>query len=83
MEQHISECPICYESKVLKNNYLCHHNICDKCFLSWSEYKKTCPVCNSLEVKKQINNPYIFIHTCQPFTGLMLLQFMNRTFNNE
>ena len=58
--ENLNECPICYNSLNLNKKYNCCHNICNECFVSWSNINKTCPMCREMELES-FNKLYFLI----------------------
>lgn len=40
-----SDCPVCYEQKLLVKSYLCTHLFCRDCILIWNTIHSNCPLC--------------------------------------
>lgn len=45
-------CPVCFENKLLINNYKCNHKICKKCIKNWNLINPSCPLCRSNTITK-------------------------------
>jgi hypothetical protein len=46
-----NECPVCYDSSILKPMAKCCHSVCKSCTASWfATHHHTCPLCRTAQI---------------------------------